>query len=149
MTDHPELPGWPSTEPAADELMAQVLTAGGAQGSRALDHRAHVHLAFLAVRRCGMPVAVTVVGTALRHAAAAHGAPQKFHATMTRAWTEAVAHHVTADPSVSDFDAFARRHPALLDKRLLMRHYRAATLATPAARAGWAEPDLAPFPWAD
>ena len=58
-----------------------------------------------------------------------------------------VAHHVAADPSVTDFDAFAERHPALLDKRLLTRHYSAATLASPQARAGWIEPDLAAFGW--
>lgn len=51
-----------------------------------------------------------------------------------------------ATPTV-DFASFAESHPALLDKRLLTRHYTARTLASPAARAGWAEPDLAPFPW--
>ncbi|MCX4683165.1 hypothetical protein OG401_02370 [Kitasatospora purpeofusca] len=40
-------------------------------------------------------------------------------------------------------------HRALLDKRLLTRFYRPATLADPRAKAGWVEPDLAPFPWAD
>jgi hypothetical protein len=54
---------------------------------------------------------------------------------------------VAADPSVADFDAFAERHPALLDKRLLTRHYTAAVLASPQARAGWVEPDLAAFGW--
>lgn len=35
----------------------------------------------------------------------------------------------------------------MLDKRLLGRFYRSATLAGPAARTGWVEPGLAPFPW--
>jgi hypothetical protein len=48
---------------------------------------------------------------------------------------------------MSDFDAFADRNPALFDKRLLLRFYRSATLASPAARRDWVEPDLAPFPW--
>jgi hypothetical protein len=60
---------------------------------------------------------------------------------------EIVAHHVEADPCGTDFAAFAARHPALLDKRLLSRHYASATLASPAARAGWVPPDLAAFPW--
>ena len=42
--------------------------------------------------------------------------------------------------------AFADRHPALLDKRLLTRHYRSSTLAADPARSGWVEPDLLPFP---
>ena len=37
--------------------------------------------------------------------------------------------------------------PALLDKRLLGRHYRSSTLAAGPARRGWVEPDLLPFPW--
>ena len=60
---------------------------------------------------------------------------------------EIVAHHVEADPDCADFGTFAARHPALLDKRLLSRHYRSSTLAARAARHGWAEPDLLPFPW--
>jgi hypothetical protein len=47
----------------------------------------------------------------------------------------------------TDFAGFADRYPALLDKRLLARHYTARVLASPAARTGWAEPDLVPFPW--
>ncbi len=43
--------------------------------------------------------------------------------------------------------ASAGRHPALLDKRLLVRHYWSSTLASEPARRGWVEPDLLPFPW--
>ena len=43
---------------------------------------------------------------------------------------------------------FAADNPLLLDKRLLTRFYRPATLAAPAARTGWVQPDRAPFPWA-
>ena len=64
-----------------------------------------------------------------------------------RAWTELVAHHVAAGPPGTDFDSFAGRNPALLDKRLLSRHYRLSTLAAGPARRGWVEPDLLPFPW--
>jgi hypothetical protein len=57
-----------------------------------------------------------------------------------------VAHHAQARPA-PDFDDFARRNAELLDKRLVGRFYRSSTLAAPAARTGWVEPDLAPFPW--
>jgi hypothetical protein len=60
---------------------------------------------------------------------------------------ELVAHHVAEDPRCADFDTFAGRYPALLDKRLLSRHYRSATLASAPARHDWAPPDLVPFPW--
>jgi hypothetical protein len=52
-----------------------------------------------------------------------------------------------ADADRRAFEAFAERNPALLDKRLLSRFYRSSTLAGEAARTGWVEPDLAPFPW--
>ena len=139
MTAHPhggELPA------ELAELLAEVLPADGGFG-----HRQHVHLAFLAVRRYGTPEAVSRVSAWIRHIAAYERAPQKYNATITRAWTEIVGHHVGADAGAGSFAEFAARHPALLDKRLLRRHYSPARLASAAARTGWAEPDLCPFSW--
>ena len=110
-------------------------------------HREHIHLAFLAVRRYGMPEATTRICGWIRRIAAYERAPQKYHHTVSRAWVEIVAHHVGDDPDCADFGTFADRHPALLDKRLLTRHYRSSTLAAAPARSGWVEPDLLPFPW--
>jgi hypothetical protein len=122
--------------------LAEIVPPGGA-----FRHREHIHLAYLAVRRHGVDRAAGVVSGWIRQLAAYQRAPQKFNATVTRAWTEIVAHHMAAAPPTADFASFADRHPALLDKRLLTRHYTARTLASPAARTGWAEPDLLPFPW--
>jgi len=83
----------------------------------------------------------------IRQIAGYERAPQKYHHTVSRAWVELVAHHVAADPDCADFEVFADRNPALLDKRLLGRHYRSSTLAAGPARRGWVEPDLLPFPW--
>jgi len=110
-------------------------------------HRQHIHLAFLAVRRYGMPEATTRICDWIRGIAAYERAPQKYHHAVSRAWVEIVAHHVGDDPDCADFGTFADRHPALLDKRLLARHYRSSTLAAAPARSGWVEPDLLPFPW--
>jgi hypothetical protein len=126
------------------ELLAQVVPAG-----RGFGHRQHVHLAFLAVRRHGTAAAADLICDWIRHVTAYQRAPQKYNATMTRAWTEIVGHHAAAEPAGGGFEEFAARHPALLDKRLLTRHYRPAVLASAAARAGWVEPDLAPFPGRD
>ena len=121
------------------EILDEIGTADGFR------HRQHIHLAFIATRRYGTAQAADKVSGWIRHLTA--HAPQKFNATVTRAWTEIVAHHVAADPSVADFEAFAGHHPELLDKRLLTRHYTAAALASPQARSGWVDPDLVPFPW--
>ena len=110
-------------------------------------HRQHINLAFYAVRRYGMPDAVGAICGWIRQIAAYERAPQKYHHTVSQAWVELVAHHVAADQDCAEFDVFANRNPALLDKRLLSRHYRSSTLAAAPARRGWVEPDLLPFPW--
>lgn len=130
-----------STDPFA-ELVSDVLGGSGRFG-----HRAHVHTTWLAVRRYGMPAAIDLVSKGIRSTARYAGVPHKYNATQSRAWVELVAHHAAATPGIDDFDTFASIHSALLDKRLLSRFYRSSTLAGTAARAGWIEPDLAPFPW--
>jgi hypothetical protein len=123
-------------------LLCRIVPEDGGFG-----HRQHVHLAFLTVREHGTSAAVTKIARWIRHIAAYERAPQKYNATMTRAWTEIVGHHVDADPTVADFGEFAERYPALLDKRLLRHHFSSALLASETARREWVAPDLAPFPW--
>ena len=135
-TGHAEIPAELSA------LLREIVPPGGRFG-----HRQHIHLAYLTVRRYGPQEAASRISGWIRHIAAYQRAPQKYNATMTMAWTLLVGHHVAGDPSARGFDEFAARNPALLDKRLLSRHYRSATLASTAARAGWVEPDLASFPW--
>jgi hypothetical protein len=123
------------------ELMGQVMTTAERFG-----HRQHVHLTWLAVRRYGTTAAVGLVSDGIQSVARYAGVPQKYNATVSRAWVELVGHH--ADHSdADDFDTFADQTPALLDKRLLTRFYRSSTLAGTAARTGWVEPDRTPFPW--
>ena len=92
-----------------------------------------------------MPAATDVVSDGIRRTARYAGAPQKFHATVSRAWVELIAHHVEHDPT-PDFDAFAAGNADLLDKRLLTRFYDSTTLASAQAKAGWVAPER-PFPW--
>lgn len=125
-----------------DELMREVTATNDRFG-----HRQHVQLTWLAVRRHGSAAAVDLISDGIRHVTRYAGAPQKYNATVSRAWVELVGHHAVAD-RVDDFDQFVARNAALLDKRLLTRHYRSSTLAGAQARTEWVEPDLAPFPWA-
>ncbi|WP_198536239.1 MULTISPECIES: hypothetical protein [Pseudofrankia] len=130
------------TAPDFDALMAEATAT-----TEQFGHREHVHLTWLAVRRVGVSAAVGLVSDGLRRTARQAGVPQKYHATISRAWVELVGHHAAEDGE-GDFNAFANHHRALLDKRLLARFYRPATLASSQARTSWVEPDLAPFPWA-
>ncbi|MEZ0067805.1 hypothetical protein ABIA32_003821 [Streptacidiphilus sp. MAP12-20] len=124
------------------DLLAEVLAAPGADR---FGHRQHIHLTWLAVSRLGPAAALELVDTGIRQAAQAAGAPGKYHATMTRAWLELVAHHAAAQPT-ADFEGFLLAAPELLDKDLLSRFYSAELLAGPTARASWVAPDLAPLP---
>ncbi|GAA2029574.1 hypothetical protein GCM10009839_31430 [Catenulispora yoronensis] len=126
---------------AFEDLFAEVMSTSDRFG-----HRQHVHLTWLAVRSVGTGEAVSLVSTGIQDTARYAGAPQKYHATMSRAWVELVGHHTDAHP-VDDFDRFAEGNPELLDKRLLTRFYHSATLASDAARAGWVGPDREQFPW--
>ncbi|MGY3676960.1 hypothetical protein [Streptomyces sp. TE33382] len=140
----PHQPGTKTdSAPTFDALMAEVMATAERFG-----HREHVHLTWLAVRRCGAPAAVGLVSDGIQRTARYAGAPQKYHATVSRAWVELVGHHV-GERGDGDFTAFVGRHPELLDKRLLTRFYRPATLAGSQAKNGWVEPDLAPFAWRD
>ncbi len=123
------------------DLMREVMVTADRFG-----HRQHVQLTWLAVRRFGPVAAIGLVSDGIQRTARYAGAPQKYNATVSRAWVELVGHHV-AESATASFEVFARQHPALLDKRLLLRFYRPSTLAGAAARTGWVEPDLAPFPW--
>jgi hypothetical protein len=133
-------PSRSSAGPAFASLMAQVMATAERFG-----HREHVHLTWLAVRRYGIPEATALISEGIQRTARYASAPQKYHATVSRAWVELVGHHASETPE-EDFARFAEHHSALLDKRLLTRVYRPATLAGPQARQGWLPPDLAPFP---
>lgn len=128
---------------AFDKLMAEVMASSARFG-----HREHVHLTWLAVRRFGVPAAIGLVSDGIQRTARYAGVPQKYHATVSRAWVELVGYHVSED-DIDDFAGFADRYPALMSKRLLTRHYSSSALASSQARAGWVEPDLVPFPWQD
>lgn len=151
MNAHPAHHGMsvPSQDPQFAALMAEATV-----GAPRFGHREHVYLTWLAVRRHGVTAAISLVSEGIRRTTRYAGAPQKYHATVSRAWVEAVGYHVADDAAGSgaaddEFAAFADRHPALLDKRLLTHHYRSSTLASAAAKTGWVEPDLAPFSWQD
>jgi hypothetical protein len=123
------------------ELMEEVMATAERFG-----HRQHVHLTWLAVRCYGTAAAVDLVSDGIQRTARYAGAPQKYNATVSRAWVELVGHHAGRSDA-ADFDAFADQHPALLDKKLLARFCRPKTLAGTPARTSWVEPDLALFPW--
>jgi hypothetical protein len=108
-------------------------------------HREHIRLAWRELREHDRDVAVRRVEDTIRRVAAAHGAPDKYHRTITEAWVALVHHHLEEAPALG-FDEFVDRFPGLLDSSLLNGHYSRELLAAPAAREGSVAPDLRPLP---
>ena len=108
-------------------------------------HREHLRVAFAHARRGGVDHAVARAREGLRHFAAAHGEPGRYHDTLTTAWARVVAHHALLAPE-DDFDAFLAAHPRLADRDLLSAHYSRQRLFSASARAGFVDPDLLALP---
>jgi hypothetical protein len=108
-------------------------------------HREHLELAWTYLDRYPFERAYEAVAAAVRHVARLHGAPDRYHETLTRAWLLLVAVHRSWQPGDS-FDEFIAAHPRLLDRTLLNGHYTHERLMSPQAREAWTEPDLRPLP---
>lgn len=104
MTSHQPGP-YTGSAPTFEELMAEAMASAERFG-----HREHVHLTWLAVRRCGVPAAVGLVSDGIQRPARYMGSPHKYHATVSRAWVELVGHSA-AEPGEGDFTAFAGATP--------------------------------------
>ena len=109
----------------------------------AFGHRDHLRVAFAYARRGGVDHAVDRARRGLRHIAAAHGEPARYHETLTVVWARVVTHHAVADGS---FDDLLAAHPQLLRRDLLLAHYTRERLFSAAARARFVEPDLLALP---
>jgi hypothetical protein len=108
-------------------------------------HREHLELVWNYLDRYPVGAASEAAAEAIRHVARRHGAPDKYHDTMTQSWVRLVAFHRATSQS-STFDEFVSENPGLLDRRLLERHYSRELLFSDGARSGWIEPDLRDLP---
>ncbi|HEY2320033.1 MAG TPA: hypothetical protein VGH67_17130 [Solirubrobacteraceae bacterium] len=122
------------------QLLGKVIQTRGGFG-----HREHVELAWSYLRLYPLAEAEGVMVAAIRHVARQHGAEEKYHETITRAWLRCVAVHMQRWGAES-FEAFIERNPALLDGGLLEHFYSRALVFGGDARAAWVDPDLRPLP---
>jgi hypothetical protein len=120
--------------------LRSVLEARGRFG-----HREHLELAWRYLHMTDLSGAERLMASAIRDVANSHGAPNRYHHTMTLSWLRLVAAHVASCDATS-FETFLARNEGLLDRQLLAGHFSAATLSDPASQAGWVAPDLRPLP---
>jgi hypothetical protein len=106
------------------------------------NHRGHLRLAWLQLRRHPFEQAVENTCTLIRAYATHLGAPQKFHRTITEALLHLMRAAGAAD--AASWPAFADAHPQLVTqaRQCLALHYSDECLASDAARERFIEPDL-------
>lgn len=123
-----------------DPLLHEMLARGEGFG-----HRQHLELTWRYLKEHDPDTAWVLVADAIRQVAAAHGAPGKFHATITGAWVNCVAAHRQRWPA-DTFEEFIEVNSDLLDSRLLERHFSRQVLFSAEARTDVVEPDIRPLP---
>lgn len=126
---------------AADPTILHEILARG----EGFGHRQHLELTWRCLEDHGPDAAREMVADAIRRVAAAHGAADKFHATITSGWVHCVAVHRERWPA-DTFDEFIERNPDLLDAMLLEHFYSRDQLFSDSARAEVVDPDLRALP---
>ena len=114
------------------------------------NHRAHLTVALWYAARLDHEEALDAVRRGilrLNEACGVVSTPTSgYHETITRFYMRVVGHFVEKESE----GGWAERANRLLErygeKRLPLRHYTESRLMSPAARAAWVEPDLAPLP---
>ena len=104
-------------------------------------HADHVRLTIIYLTRHGREETFQRMATGLLAFATTKGVPEKFHATITRAWVELVDSARRAYPGAPDAAALVAACPLLLERDALLRFYSRERLDSPQARAGWLPPD--------
>jgi hypothetical protein len=129
-----------------DDAFLAALHSGQLPASE-FDHRQHLRLAWLQLRRAPLTAAIERTCVDIQAFASHHGAQAKFHRTVTEALLRLMAAQGATDLAL-DWPAFQHRNPALLSdaRGLLARHYSPTLLSRPEARLRFQSPDLLPLP---
>ena len=119
----------------------------GAYAPADFSHRAHVRLAYVYLATNDVERATTLMRAAIVNFLRHHSiAPTKYHETLTHAWILAVFHFMHRTREAVSAEDFITRTPLLMDSRIMLTHYSADRLFSPAARAAFVEPNLDPIP---
>jgi hypothetical protein len=126
-----------------DELLSGFETAS--LGDRPFGHREHVRVAWLFVRKYGVPEALSRFSDALKGFAQAKGVPQLYHETITWAYLLLIHERMARRP-LDNWTEFAGDNPDLLAWKpsLLDRYYTPELLWSEVARGSFVMPDRVP-----
>jgi hypothetical protein len=111
------------------------------------DHRSHIRLAYIHLCDSDPNTAHLDIRRSLHAYLDHHGAdPAKYSETITRAWVLAVHHFMAHSPDTESATEFIEANPALLDSKIMLKHYSSERLFSDLARVSFVEPDLQPIP---
>jgi hypothetical protein len=122
------------------KVLAEIIETRGGFG-----HREHLELAWSYLLVYSSDEAAEIMTAAINHVARLHGAEDKFHVTMTRAWVHLVAVH-NQRWGAESFEEFLERNPDLLDRTLIAHFYSRELILSEGARGSWTAPDLRRLP---
>jgi hypothetical protein len=122
------------------QILHEIVESRGGFG-----HREHLELAWTYLRLHPIDEAAELMVATIRRVARLHGAEEKYHETITRAWLHFVAVHIQRWGAES-FDEFIQRNPDLLERKLIEHFYSRELLFSEPARAAWVSPDLQALP---
>ncbi len=135
-----------NSSPKSDEAFLLAM-ADCSLAPNSFNHRAHLRLAYLHLEKAGeVDLAAERVCKTIQHYAAHHGAPDKFHCTLTQACVKVVAHFKARAKDLT-WEELLIKFPGLEQNmlELLHQHYSPARLSSPKAKEVFCEPDLLPF----
>jgi hypothetical protein len=127
-----------------DEAFARAFEDGAVPPAE-FGHVAHVRVAWVYLREAeSVDEALTRMRAAIRRFAAAAGASQKYHETITVLWMRLLA-DLRARGVSGELADVLRAYPELADKDLPLQYYTRERLFGDEARAAWVEPDRRPL----
>jgi hypothetical protein len=109
-------------------------------------HGDHIRLAWLYTSRMPPSAAKRRMVQTIRRYAAANGASEKFHLTITLAWMRLVAAARRLTPGAESVQEFFGHHPWTLKKESIFEFYSRERLLGERARKRWVRPDLKGLP---
>ena len=125
-----------------DADFARAFERGGVPPAE-FGHRAHLRVAWVYVNEGPSPeAALARMREAVQRFAAAAGASQKYHETITVLWMRLLEDARAGAPQGCAFEQLLERRPELGDKELPLRYYSRERLFSDEARAQWVAPDL-------
>jgi len=131
--------------PLTDREFARAIE-GGEVPNAEFHHREHLRLAWTYLAESGtLEEATGRIVAAIQRFAAAAGAAQKYHETLTVFWMRVLWRVREQKGVAAGFEDVLRSEPRLLDKDLPLAYYSGGRLFSEDARRSWLEPDLQPL----